>query len=75
MSSYLMAVRAMEKFFSRFTVRKIPRDDNAEADALAKVAATKGSLAPDMFYEVLKCKSVDCTQEALKFVNAIASKD
>ena len=37
--------------------------------------ATKGSLALDVFYEVLKCKSVDCTEEAPKFVNAIASED
>jgi len=39
MKLYLEAVRAMEKHFKGFTVIHIPRDQNQEADKLAKATA------------------------------------
>jgi ribonuclease HI len=57
MAKYLKMVRGIEKFFFGFTVKKIPRDQNNEADMLAKEAAQNEPLPPDVFYEVLKCKS------------------
>jgi hypothetical protein len=38
MVKYLKTVRGMEKFFFGFMVKKIPRDQNNEADMLAKAA-------------------------------------
>jgi hypothetical protein len=75
MAKYLKTVRAMEKFFFGFTDKKIPRDQNNEADMLAKAAAQKEPLPPDVFYEVLKCKSVDCDEAPMRYVNAISSED
>ena len=48
---YLDAVRAMEKYFKGFTAIHIPRSQNEEADKLAKAAACKEPLPPDVFYE------------------------
>jgi ribonuclease HI len=75
MAKYLKTVRGMEKFFFGFTVKNIQRDQNNEADMLAKVAAQNEPLLPDVFYEVLKCKSVDCDEALVRYVNAIASED
>ena len=36
---YLAAVRRMEKHFTGFSLHHIPRNENAEADELAKAAA------------------------------------
>jgi ribonuclease HI len=36
---YLEKVREMERHFKGYTVQHIPRDDNNEADRLAKAAA------------------------------------
>ena len=46
---YLEAVRAMEKHFGGFTFTHIPRAQNDEADRLAKAAARKQQLPPDVF--------------------------
>jgi hypothetical protein len=43
-----------------------------EADMLAKAATQKEQLPLDVFYEVLKCKSVYCDEAP---VNAISSED
>jgi len=51
MKMYLDAVRAMEKYFKGFTAIHIPRSQNDEADKLAKAAARKELLPPDVFYE------------------------
>jgi ribonuclease HI len=75
MAKYLKTVRSMEKFFFSFTVKKIPRDQNNGEDMLAKAAAQKEPLPPDVFYEVMKCKSVDCDEAQVRYVNAISSED
>jgi hypothetical protein len=65
----------MEKFFFGFMVKKIPRDQNNEADMRAKAVAQKEPLPPNVFYKVLKCKSVDCDEALARYVNAISSED
>jgi len=54
MKMYLDAVRAMEKYFKGFTAIHIPRSQNDEADKLAKAAARKEPLPPDVFYKKIK---------------------
>ena len=49
MKMYLDAVRAMEKYFIGFTAIHIPRSQNEEVDKLAKAAARKEPLPPDVF--------------------------
>jgi ribonuclease HI len=41
---YLEKVREMEKHFKRYSVQHIPRDDNNEADKLAKATARNQEL-------------------------------
>jgi hypothetical protein len=65
----------MEKFFFGFTVKKIPRYQNNEADMLAKAATQKEPLPPAIFYQVLKCKSVVCDKAPMRYVNVISSED
>jgi hypothetical protein len=65
----------MEKYFFGFSVKKMPREQNNEADMLAKAAAQKEPLPPDVFYEVLKCKTVDCDEAPVKYINAVSRED
>nr|AAV32123.1 putative polyprotein [Oryza sativa Japonica Group] len=64
MKRYLEAVRSMEKCFTGITVEHLPRDQNGEADALAKSAACGGPHSPGIFFEVLHAPSVpmDCSE-------------
>nr|AAP44597.1 putative polyprotein [Oryza sativa Japonica Group] len=64
MKKYLEAVRSMEKCFTGITVKHLPRDQNEEADALAKSAACGGPHSPGIFFEVLHAPSVpmDCSE-------------
>jgi hypothetical protein len=47
----------MEKFFFVFTVKNIPRDQNNEADMLAKVAAQKND-----YYQMSSAKFSSANQ-------------
>nr|CAE03827.1 OSJNBb0013J13.4 [Oryza sativa Japonica Group] len=58
MNRYLEAVRSTEKCFTGITVEHLPRDQNEEADALAKSAACGGPHLPGIFFEVLHAPSV-----------------
>ena len=73
MKMYLDAVRAMEKYFKGFTAIHIPRSQNDEADKLAKAAARKEPLPPDVFYK--KITKPSTKQEKAKQVNVISSED
>ena len=75
MAKYLKTVRSMEKYFFGFRVKRIKREMNGEADDIAKRAVTKEPIPPDVFYEVLRYKSIDCDEVPVKFVNAIESED
>uniref|UniRef100_I1QRR3 RNase H type-1 domain-containing protein n=1 Tax=Oryza glaberrima TaxID=4538 RepID=I1QRR3_ORYGL len=58
MKRYLEAVRSMEKCFTGIMVEHLPRDQNGEADALAKSAACGGPHSPGIFFEVPHAPSV-----------------
>jgi ribonuclease HI len=55
---YLEKVREMEKHFKGYSVQHIPRDDNNEADKLAKAAARNQELPPDVFFEIIREPSI-----------------
>jgi ribonuclease HI len=55
---YLEKVREMERHFKGYTVQHIPRDDNNEADRLAKAAARNKEMPPDVFFEIIKEPSI-----------------
>ena len=63
----------MEKHFKGFTVIHIPRDQNQEADKLAKATARKEVLPPDMFYDKITKPSTKQSKE--RQVNTILSED
>ena len=50
MIKYLAAVRRMEKHFTGFTLRHIPRSENTKADELVKAAVQKAPLPTDIFF-------------------------
>jgi hypothetical protein len=55
---YLEKVREMERHFKGYSVQHIPRDDNNEADKLAKAAARNQELPPDVFLEIIREPSI-----------------
>jgi ribonuclease HI len=71
--NYLEADKAMEKHFNGFTVEHMLRAQNSEADKLAKGAARKQQLPPDVFYEEITTPSI--RQKKEKQINAIFSED
>nr|BAB39950.1 putative polyprotein [Oryza sativa Japonica Group] len=58
MKRYLEAVRSMEKCFTGITVEHLPRDQNEEADALAKSTACGAPHSPGIFFKVLHAPSM-----------------
>jgi hypothetical protein len=46
MRKYLEAIRSMDKSFTGITVEHLPRGQNEEADALAKLATCGGPHSP-----------------------------
>jgi len=73
MKQYLEAVRVMEKHFKGFTTIHVPRAQNDEADKLAKAAARKQPLPPNVFYDKIEKPSTKPKRE--KQINAIFSED
>jgi ribonuclease HI len=55
---YLEKVREMERHFKGYLVQHIPRDDNNEADKLAKAATRNQEMPPDVFFEIIKEPSI-----------------
>jgi lipopolysaccharide biosynthesis protein len=55
---YLEKVREMEKHFKGYSVHHVLRNDNNEADKLAKAAAQKQAISPDVFLEVITEPSI-----------------
>jgi ribonuclease HI len=55
---YLEKVREMERHFKGYSVQHIPKDDNNEADKLAKAAARNQVMPPDVFFEIIKELSI-----------------
>jgi ribonuclease HI len=69
---YLEKVREMERHFKGYSVQHIPRDDNNEADKLAKAAARNQELPPDVFfrnhqrtiYQGIKAENRECSGDS-----------
>jgi hypothetical protein len=70
---YLEKVREMERHFKGYSVQHIPRDDNNEADKLAKAAARKQELPPDVFFEIIREPSIK--ESRPKIVNVVETPD
>ena len=70
---YLEAVRAMEKHFRGFTIVHIPCAQNDEANRLAKAAARKQQLPPDVLFEEISTPSTRARKESR--IIAIFSED
>jgi ribonuclease HI len=70
---YLEKVREMERQFKGYSVQHIPRDDNNEADKLAKAAARNQTMPPDVFFEIIKEPSIK--EEKAKIVSVVEIPD
>jgi hypothetical protein len=66
---YLEKVREMERHFKGYSVQHIPRDDNNEADKLAKAAGKNQEMPSDVFFEIIKEPSIKKTKP--KIVNVV----
>jgi hypothetical protein len=66
---YLEKVREMERDFKGYIVQHIPRDDNNEADRLAKAAARNQEMPPNVFFEIIKEPSIK--EEKAKIVSVV----
>jgi ribonuclease HI len=70
---YLEKVREMERHFKGYLVQHIPRDDNNEADKLAKAAARNQEIPPDVFFKIIKEPSIK--ESKTKIVNVVETPD
>jgi ribonuclease HI len=70
---YLEKAREMERHFKGYSVQHIPRDDNNEADKLAKAATRNQELSPDVFFEVIREPSI--MESRPKIVNVVETPD
>jgi ribonuclease HI len=70
---YLEKAREMERHFKGYSVQHIPRDDNNEADMLAKAAARNQAMPPDVFFEIIKESSIKEIKP--KIVNVVETTD
>jgi hypothetical protein len=70
---YLEKLREMEKHFRGYIVQHISRNDNNEADKLAKVATQKQVMPLDVFFEIIRELSIKDTNP--RIVNSIESHD
>jgi hypothetical protein len=70
----LQFFRDQEKHFEGFTVKNILRNDNSDADELAKAAAQNKSLPQDVFYQILKQASIKAVQAQIYAIKITKSK-
>jgi hypothetical protein len=70
---YLEKVREMKRHFKGYSVQHIPRDDNNEADKLAKAAVRNQEMPPDVFFEIIKEPSIK--ESKPKIVNVVETPD
>jgi hypothetical protein len=72
---YLTAIRRMERFFKGFIVQYIERTKNSEADELAKVAAKKMVIPPDVIYQVIEDPSMKIVEPEPRMINVVQGED
>jgi hypothetical protein len=65
----------MERFFKGFTVQYIERAMNVEADKLAKAAAKKVVLPPDVFFHVVEDPSMKTVEPEARMINVTQGED
>jgi hypothetical protein len=70
---YLENVREMERHFKGYSIQHIPRDDNNEADKLAKAATKNQELPPDVLFEIIREPSIKESRPII--VNAVEIPD
>jgi ribonuclease HI len=75
LTRYLQFLRDQEKHFEGFTVKNISRNNNSDADELAKGAAENTGLPQDVFYQILKQASIKAVQATPREVHIIQSED
>jgi ribonuclease HI len=73
LQKYLEKVREMKKHFKGYSVHHIPRNDNNEADKLAKAATQNHAMPSDVFYEIIREPSVKELKP--KVVNIVETRD
>jgi ribonuclease HI len=73
LQKYLEKVREMEKYFKGYSLHHIPRNDNNEADKLAKAVAQNQAIPPHVFYEIIQEPSVKELKP--KVVNIVETRD
>jgi len=71
---YLTAERRMEKHFTGFSLRRISRAENTEANELAKAVAQNLTLAPDVFVQAITIKAIK-EEDHLATLHVISSED
>jgi hypothetical protein len=72
---YLVAIGRMENYFKGFTVKYIERTKNTDVDELAKAAAKKAVLPPDVFFQVIEDPSIIIVEPEPRIVNIIQGED
>jgi ribonuclease HI len=72
---YLEKVKEMETHFKGYSVQHIPRDDNNEADKLAKAAARNQAIPPDVFFEIIIIKEPSIKEEKAKIISVVETHD
>jgi ribonuclease HI len=70
---YLEKVREMERHFKGYSVQHIPRDDNNEADKLAKAAVRNQEMSPEVFLEIIKEPSIK--ESRPKIISVVETPD
>jgi hypothetical protein len=70
---YLEMVREMERHFKGYSVQHIPRDNNNEAEKLAKATAKNQAMPPDVFFKIIKEPFIKETKP--KIVNIVETPD
>jgi ribonuclease HI len=72
---YRAAERRMEKYFVGFTVKSVSRNDNNEADELAKAASQNLPMPPDVIYQKLTEPALEDNFNQTHLVATIESED
>ena len=75
LQKYLQTIRRMESHFEGFSVKKIARTQNDEADTLARAASQGTPLPPEVFFEVLKAPSFELHERAVLSISPVNSED
>jgi hypothetical protein len=65
----------MESFFKGFTVEYIDRNNNTEADELAKVAAHNTPLSTDIFLQIISNAPIKTIEPKPRVINIIQGED